>query len=101
MGFCISYFSHFCDKMANKNTLKGKSLLAHGLKAQPMVVGKAHWHWREGEAANHVVSIVREQRNVNVASLLHYVCNPGILAGAAHWGLPLYLKLSENTLKHT
>lgn len=88
--------------MANKNTLQEKSCLAHGLKAQSIVVGKARWPWWESKAANHVVSIVREQRNVNpgagLASPLRYVCNPSTLAGAAHHpGLPLYLNLSENT----
>lgn len=106
MRFCISYFSHFCDKMANKNNSKGKSFLAHGLRAQSIVVGKARWRWWESKAASRVVSVVREQRNVSpgaeLASPLQYVCNPSTLAGAAHQpGLPLDLNLSENTFKHT
>lgn len=84
--------------MANKSNLKGTSLLAHGLKAQSILSGKAHW--QEGEAADRRVSVVREHRDNNTgtepAPLPHMSIIP------AHWvepptiqGLPLYLNFSE------
>lgn len=78
------------------------SVLASIVKGQSIIVGKA-W-WQEGEATNHIVSKVREQR-VCILSLLPHFIKSVIVAHRMEPPtfrvLPLILKLSENTLKHT
>lgn len=105
LRFFISYFSHCYGKMPpqNKQTnLKGMSVLAPIVKGQSIIVVKA-W-WQEGEATNHIVSKVRDQRACMLGLLPHFIKSIIVahrMEPPTFRVLLLILKLSENTLKHT